>query len=836
MNYYTTKDLNDFLVFNDVLTNSLMKASFDWYLTNTSGKIQDIQNRINTYTSKFFNTDYQNSTLKSYNYMPPNDNTIKYKFYGWDISQNPPAFNNTGIPSQSGPIPVYLAMSDFFRVEFMYSPTSSVFWPQGLLASNISFDIFLLANPSQINTKAITTQLRDWNQVTPPTFLNLCTSNVNNFFYTIMNATNTTLDGINSTCEASDVSSACQLQTKNIKCACDPSYTAHDANVRNIVKTIKNSGSLINTDPWCLYPDCASGTAYKSRVLQRRSACSNISVAGIFANLADYSNINMNNVQVGASSHNDNGLNFYSPCFPSCGSGYTCAPNPDKGNSLDCMPAKSSSLSLSNQLSSSSPSKNTSSTKKSSPSVYIILSVLGVLLVLYIYSRISNRQYSRYLLVLMILFLIVSLIVFLTNKSIELYIQGESICYPEENTCTGDNRSCIFNHCSCNIGYVATGTDACAVINSTVSNPDPYNKVINNMPYLPHNIYTGVYYYSTVINNEIYAFALNCNFKFDGEKWVEIQRITLQSGFSPYTPSNPLAILNYITTLNSSMTCAVGSKIYVMAPSQSALQIQLKNKNNSLYCYDTISSTWTETQFKSDFPTIVPPSSNLFLSISFVLNDTLYFIYGSNIYIFDLLGNFKKSISISFSISSGSKVIITSTNRVFISFIKFQTYSLFGELIFDNNNNLSVSQWGNNPSNLPSFFSGLCGGYSQFLINDRYIFSVFSSESNIYYFDITASNATPPKQFQILSGSLTLRTFFTDIQSSQKQALYLYESYYGCVSFFIINNNVYFINGIGDIIALIINYDSNGTPLSGYFVPCYGIPKYDVPLFLNNSS
>ena len=402
----------------------------------------------------------------------------------------------------------------------------------------------------------------------------------------------------------------------------------------------------------------------------------------------------------------------------------------------------------------------------------------------------------------------------------------------------------MFNRCSCNIGYTYSPNNTdCVLIDPTQSNPSDFNKVVKNMPYLPRNIHTGVYYYSTVINNEIYSLALNCNFKFDGDKWVEIPKLNLQTGFNPYIPSDPMSKFggNFVS-LNSGLTCVVDTKIYVVAPSTYALQVQLNSPSNSLYCFDTVSGIWMENIF-GNFPDTSASQGSVVL-VSFILNGVLYVIMSktvptlTNVYTFNLSGGYNGvTQNLPFTIMSNSRIVMSSAGRIFLSFVKTSTtVNLFGELTFDTTGKLSFSPLNSVVQNLPQQDWYSAGGYSTFLLKDRYLFSVYAISYTdrpiISYIDITQTGSSP-KILNIVTSSIPISGFFNSVlNGANVPIIQSYDKYYGCVSHFIVSDNVFFVNGIGDIISLLITYDNSGGIVSGYFVPCYGIPKYDTPLIM----
>ena len=793
MTSYSDKDLFDFLNFNDTLVNSLLKSVYDSFL-NEGGTIADTMASIKT-QSTFFDPGYLYPIASKF---MPVDSTLLY--------------NNFSMLTASGTFIKPPCISNIYIFNISMGPTYRLdFNNNNNFITNPSYCISLLQDSSLIKLAKPLTTLSDWASVVPDTFLELCTSNINDFFYQIMGGiTDRTIDGINSQCNVNDVNTACQYQTKNIRCACNSSYTNHNADVRNISKVVINS-NVVNTDPWCIYPDCASGMAYKSKVLQRRSVCSNISIAGIFANLGDYSDININNTQVTASSHNDNGLNFYGPCTPTCGDGYVCRPNPTSKR-LECMP-KSSTKSFTKSSTKSFGVKKGNSGKSSTVKI-IFLCIVGVLLVslfIYIKTKKHKHMYQLVLLFIFLLIVLVVIIVLLITDKKESYLSTDSQCYSDDNQCTDNNKSCIFNHCSCNIGYMSDPATGLCIIS---------NKIVSNLPYLPRNIFSGIYYYITVVNNEMYALAVDSQFKFDGEKWVELQPLPFQLGFHPY---QPYSYLDYNgLNLNSNLTSVYNNKIYMF--NMGTCIMILKNKTQSmLYSYDTTSDTWTSLliEFVWDNKTQI--------YIAAVILGNLYVFINGSMQIFNIDdGKNIKTYTNNLVLSSYSQIITTPDNRIFISFCGISitgTVNTFHCIeILLNDVIMSLNSFGSSLAmNLPA--DVMNGGWVSFLVKSKYMMFVYTLTDTVImkYIDITNPG---PDLLPVDSSKYKFNNNFFQSPVNMMKPVLPFDYFGSCVSVCNMNDNIFCVNGIGDIFMIAPNFSGS---ISASVIPCYGVAKYDKP-------
>ena len=385
----------------------------------------------------------------------------------------------------------------------------------------------------------------------------------------------------------------------------------------------------------------------------------------------------------------------------------------------------------------------------------------------------------------------------------ESYDPSDPICYPEDDICTGTDKSCRFNHCSCNIGYESV-SGACSKIGI----------IVNNLPYLPHNVYTGVYYYSTVINNEIYALAAECNFKFDGEKWVEINPFsTTQNGFYPYVPLLPIYDKNNI---NSNTSFVYNNKIYVLIYEESVLNNKLIIDNT----YFILQSYDTTTNLSSSITYIISENVATFFISGIILDKLYLFSSSKKLYICDLYGNVEKTIVHNITLTSFSQLITTPGNRLFITCCTTSQTTYCVELSIADNVNI-----------LNSFYTSIsfdstkkCGFISCFT-QDKYIVFIFGK--TVSYLDIGGDKGQGKLFTNFTYTNDITNTFFTPIALSSNPPT-IFSS---CTTYFSMNNNIFCINGIGDILMLNITFSGSATNNSNcFFTPCYGIAKYDKPL------
>ena len=336
---------------------------------------------------------------------------------------------------------------------------------------------------------------------------------------------------------------------------------------------------------------------------------------------------------------------------------------------------------------------------------------------------------------------------------------------------------------------------------------------------MPHNVYTGVYYYSTVINNEIYALAAECNFKFDGEKWVEINPfLTTQNGFYPYVPLLPVYDKNNI---NNSTSFVYNNKIYVLIYNNSILNKLLITNNT----YFILQSYDTTTNLSSSITYIISENVATFF-ISGIILDKLYLFSSSKLYICDLYGKVENTIGHNITLTSFSQLITTPGNRLFITCCTIGTtnqakYCL--ELSILNNTVNILNSF--SPQQTISFDSTKKCGFISCFTQDKYIVFIFGK--TVSYLDIGGDKGQGKLFTNFTYTNDITNTFFTPIVISSNPPT-IFSS---CTTYFSMNNNIFCINGIGDILMLNITFSGSATNNSTcFFTPCYGIAKYDKPL------
>ena len=158
MTSYSDKDLFDFLNFNDTLVNSLLKYVYEQFLAEGGNSITDTMISINK-TQNFFASDY---TYHEPSKFMPVDPTMFYYHYENDTKK-----------TDQYPDRINMYMGQTYRLEF---------GDFNNLITNPYYDIKLLQDSSLIKTKSPLPSLSNWVEYVPDTFLELCTSNINDFF------------------------------------------------------------------------------------------------------------------------------------------------------------------------------------------------------------------------------------------------------------------------------------------------------------------------------------------------------------------------------------------------------------------------------------------------------------------------------------------------------------------------------------------------------------------------------------------------------------------------------------------------------------------------------
>lgn len=636
-NSYSTKDYYDFLYFNDTLNNYIVSNVIMPEIQTSGQKFSALTGL--SWPHLPYNTGTDTAPQPTI-YFPTGIKVSRYGYYSSD--------SNFVVTPATNILKYRLNTSEYYRFEISNGFSKIV---------NVSYDISYLQDPSTvkplIKDKLDKISQSVWSITTPGTFLEMCTSQMNEFFYNIMSMTRGTIYDANMLCDSLNITSACKLQTKNHRCACEASYTNHSPESIEIAKLMKNYDQLVTTDPWCVYADCASGMAYKNRATQRRSVCSNLSIAGVFADPGEYSNVNLNNVNVYATSQNDTGINLYGPCATKCGDGYRCMPDPKTG-SYGCVKVNNKSLDESADI--VHGQRNLGGGNTSSRVIISMIIVLIIAIIGFVICRVQNNHSKRTGMIAGMLILGISIVCVIGYILIYNQIEKFDSCV-KDSDCSdkGDNWLCSYNMCTCKIGYTLN--------NSTLKCEINQDFVCNTLPYLPENYYSGIYYYSTYINNSIYVFAVDGSFKYDGEKWIEITPLPSQKGFHPYVPIIPLSAdnSNSIYAVNNKMVCTFNNKIYVLSADYAIFNYSnTKTKTLTVQCYDIINNTWNELSDPKYGMFIGDGSINGVSNIVTIIVNNILYIFGG--YRITDTTHTKNASIIMFNLSTSKIVSDTVTN------------------------------------------------------------------------------------------------------------------------------------------------------------------------------
>jgi hypothetical protein len=715
------------------------------------------------------------------------------------------------------------------------------------MLTNLSYDESYLTTPPGSNLIVRTSKTKMW-QVAPKIYLELCTGPMNNFFKNIFPKGNDkygytmvgdTIESINRFCMgSSNIGEACSNDRANPRCACQDCFIGHSQESRQITETMRDAG-VISDDPWCYYPKCASGIAYKDRLKQQRSVCSNISVGGIFLNPSEYSNIEISNTQVNSSSSNDSGINIYGGWCTKCTENEKCV---SKGTEMVCVPKDSDDQ---------EPSKDiflSGSDRKVNWVIYpfiiccICLAMLVVIKIRYKnkYKFVTNTTLG------VVMFLTFSFgILYFVDTNRESYTPDYStqcenttgnadnkICF-SDNKCN-DQQSCLNNTCQCKIGLSMSQQNKCVYDNTSM---------LSTLPYLPLSIFSGVYYYSTVIRGTIYVFATSGNFKYNGDAWVSLSTFENQSSFHPNQPKipmdNPLCDTKYV--LNTNMCCTDGDKVYIFLKNESLNKKIIGMLESNVIVYDTEVDKWS--YFNVD---VIEENHSSFLQGDEEGNASVTIVNNNILYIFN----------VNINPLSGKK--LTKIGIVNLYTEESSVDTLDGSYMFDNNchaflhegiiyiggvYDMSKSTQNNSydiysfdeeklkltlsvSGLLPNLFQngkttvrgGPTGGVFPFYMDKKFYvvannnFSYYDFDSN-KYFDGVINIAYGTSVFDTITYG---ETYGKDI--------YMPFSSGNCT--FVINGFVFIITGSGEIF---IGKDTTVDGVANVsFTPCYGISNYEV--------
>jgi hypothetical protein len=488
----------------------------------------------------------------------------------------------------------------------------------------------------------------------------------------------------------STVPQACELDKTNPICACYPSYINNSSRFVDNLTTNMNKAGLVNTDPWCINPACASSSAYKNPSTKASSTCSSVCSAALFANPAKYADLSIKDTQLLTTCSNQSSLggntsacNNGDPC-PSgttcsidkngspacikltacstvCQDGFQCVIN---NGFQQCVPVSNSTQKCSSDGDCNSGQYCDSSLKLclqtvKQPNILITFGIfLGVIVIglgAYVaYKKIKKQPFtikpnknSHLYIILVITGIIFALIYYYGFNKSETFQSSQYQC--SNNSDCAVNSRCVQNGCRCNIGL----DNNCKI---------DINVISETLPYLPPCTTSGTYYYSTVLNGDIYVFAHWCNFKFDGDKWQEIEKLNLsgvgynQPGFAPYKSAINIVDEKLLTGFNTNMCVTYKNLVYIFVPDYTYLNSNkhvnddsgevIKNKSFLLE-YNPINDAtltgdinnpagWTPMKAVSDDPVFSNITINCPIACGSInpKNNVITVLVNNNIYIF----------------------------------------------------------------------------------------------------------------------------------------------------------------------------------------------------------
>ena len=678
-------------------------------------------------------------------------------------------------------------------------------------------DRILYDYPDTMSTTKINSQLMtllnttDLASIIPKIFLELCMKQMNWFYYRLFDQntddTKISIDFISRYClDKQDLlSRACANDMSNIRCACQVCYNNHSIESRQVGDIIE-SQKYVNNEPWCVYPACASGSAYKNKLNMQRSVCPNISVAGVFVNPANNSTINISNTNVSTTSTSDLNFNIQKDCSK-CNADEVCQGG---SNSVLCVPSKlngsnnmiKQKINVTGLRSSKGSGGEKNKGKVGFKSKILICVILVCILI--ILDKFNKNIYISYLLKILLVINVCLMMYIFINKTQEKYTYNsqciDNTCY-SDNTCNkDDNKSCLLNNCSCSIGYYEQGGVCTKYLTGTV------DKTIKNLCFLPLYYKSGINIYSTVINNTIYAFNSESNFKYNGNKWVEIPSIPLiQDGFKLYDYANYYDISkksNYYNVTNLFYT--FGNKVYYKCYS---IKNEMKTTNLDYIVFnnDIIEiNTLTTTKDAREYLCMCIVDDIMY---SFYIDvDGGFHLDRTNIKNKDILLDSISFDSDKILVDNKYVYIFVNNKSIYICYLNSNTeYNIYYVNIsyktFDKIINITKTD-----KNVISFFDT----DTLYSFNDKKIYLTKVNDRIVTNFDIDF-----PK-----GDNVSFTYFFTCITSAYKPD----DNFY-CASIFLLNTFLFIISGTGEIFRCTTSSDNSAYEL----IQCYGLSNYDEP-------
>ena len=721
------------------------------------------------------------------------------------------------------------------------------------------------------------------------------------------------LQGIDKRCDYL-VPNACELDVTNPICACYPSFTDKTSvYVDNFINNIDKTG-LTNSDKWCINPQCASSIAYKNNLSKKATTCSSMCSSTLNINPQKFGKIDINDTQLFTNCTNKSYIiNTDSPIECDCKDNESCTI--DKNNKKTCVPKVSCNLIcnqgfqcvIANDGTQSCVSMRNSTSKCTSdldcevgqncdtnlgiciqnkpnlllPTIGIFFGVAIVgIIVFFIYKKIRKIPLDilsygniKIYIIIIIIALISCLLFYFTRKKYESY-EKITKCNTDENCNINSNVNsiCITNQCNCIIGY---NKPSCTLLK---------NAICTSISYLPHSTNAGLYYYTTVINNVIYAFSNYSNFKFDGNKWNELSRINSatisQQGFNPFNiksiPYFPDINNKRLTGLNSNMCCTYNNIVYIFVPDYTFLNIQdhIKPNKSFLLSYDpSIDNITTDVPNSWSIITLDKyPNISLWYTSNntYMYNNVITCLVGDSLYIFggydpanDRINN---NIGVyNLSTSTLNNPIVSTNTNYYNYYAKAFASKLDSNIIYilgmgTNSNfsdsglykyNISRNQFNmiqTSPIKNPDTSSVFLGGVLSYYSIDKtgeFILVYFSNQygkgsTQGIKLNLNTSQQTPPSTpYYIDSTGVknnnVIYSLYYNIFSSTCTKPPTYQPFISSISCYFEMNSFLFLVSADGCIYRLTDYTNTNT-VTSTIVPCYGIclhtpPKYNKVLY-----
>mgnify|MGYP003683067173 CR=1 FL=1 len=637
-----------------------------------------------------------------------------------------------------------------------------------------------------------------YNEICPELYLEVCSRPMDWLYTYLMGFENKSMDEINriATADIDVYDKVCRIENENDRCACHPCYKGHSNQAKHIGKLLKES-NVLSSDPWCIYPKCASGTALKNRGNFKRSVCHPISVSGLFLNPSENSNINISNTNISSSVSGNGGINLYGD--GNCPDGEHFEVDEDNKRVI-CVKNSSNSLSNSFRLTNSSNSKHTNIT------LLIIIAIF------------SSFLFKKYIIAKFVFISSLVTIIYLIYKN-----KKSETFNPENDTC-GPTQVCP-------IGYLYFNNE-CVKGRPLAKGLD----IIDSLCHLPRHIHTGIYYYTTVINNEIYAFSQSCVFKYKNNKWENIidtpgrEPRTGTSGWTSFRrPGNPRASGfdendELLLRLNTYMTCTDGQKIYIYSPKTSSEIINCMNltvPDNDLIVYDTLENKWelSNTQDTNN-------NNSVSDSYQMVYLEGKLYIFGNKdfIIVYDT-----DNISTYQTIELNGNYLMTKTSKAFV----YDGEIYISGIYSTTDSNIGTDGYNivkyNITNNRFEFLEKLGKNQEYFNGNRNYIYNTQLSltgvlnnllyniiEDKMYYYNLSNGNKGV---MNVIEPENTVLFEYNTAVSNR----YNFE-FATCT--FEMNGFIFIVMGSGEIFRGLIDDDLSTLTLN----PCYGVSNYYTPL------